>query len=356
MNKLKNDFLNFKMAMQYQNINDALIDGKEDERGQKSEGGGLQRELKEILVYPDPLETKYRNAIITPEEYFVTKKVRDRPPHAWIAAVGIPAALIGGTELYAFSRPIFYKLADAYKAWAKIHPKIAATITLGNGFISGVQLSSDEGVKKTINHFKNGENVKGIISGASDIIDVLGVANIGNSILRGINPYAIEAYKMALSQPFKEGTPIFVNAFKAGKCTYNAYRAAKINRIDSLKTALKDFKTQFNFDFNQKKPFSLLPVFYHRPPVFDMWYRDALQKNLLINNPYLDVYDVADNTPTVMNWLGKGVDYWRDFYNKPEVETKSYDIKDLINTPSQDKIQYQPITPLQAIKKYKKVE
>lgn len=107
MNKLKNDFLNFKMAMQYKNINDALIDGKEDERGQEGEGGGLQRELKEIIVHPDPLEMKYRNGIITPEEYFVAKKVRDRPPDAWIATVGIPAALIGGAELYAFSRPIF---------------------------------------------------------------------------------------------------------------------------------------------------------------------------------------------------------------------------------------------------------
>lgn len=162
---------------------------------------------------------------------------------------------------------------------------------------------------------------------------------------------------MALSQPFKEGIPIAVNAFKAGKRTYNIYRTAKINRIDSLKTALKDAKTQFNFDYNKKQPFSLLPVFYHRPPVFDMWYRDAMQKNLLINNPYLDLYDSVDNTPTVMKWLGDGVDYWKDFYYKPEIEdNKNYNIKDLINTPSQDMIQYQPITPLQAIEKYKKAE
>lgn len=321
-------------------------------------GDALSSEPKEILVHPDPLETKYKNGIITPEEYYVTQKVRNRPPYAWLATIGIPAALIGGTELYAATRPIVYKAADAYKAWAKLHPKIAATITLGNGFISGVQLQSDEGLKKTINHFKNKEYARGILSASADAIDVLGLANIGSSILRGINPHAIEAYKMALTQPFKEGIPIVANAFKAGKRTYNAYRTAKINRIDSLKSALKDAKTQFNFDYNKTQPFSLMPVFYHRPPVFDMWYRDAMQKNLLINNPYLDIYDVVDNTPTVMKWLGNGIDYWRDFYNKPEVEDKikNDDIKDLINTPSKDLIQYQPITPLQAIKKYKKTE
>lgn len=324
-------------------------------------GGGnvLQSEPKEIIIHPDPLETRYRNQIITPEEYYVTQKVRNRPPYTWLATIGIPAALIGGTELYAFSRPIVYKAADAYKAWAKIHPKIAATITLGNGFISGVQLSSDEGVKKTINHFKNKEYARGILSASADAVDALGIANIGSSILRGINPQAIEAYKMALSQPFKEGIPIVSNAFKAGKRTYDAYRAAKINRIDSLKTALKDAKAQFNFDYNKTQPFSLLPVFYHRPPVFDMWYRDAMQKNLLINNPYLDIYDVGDNTPTVMKWIGNGVDFYRDLYNKTEVEDKikNDNIKDLINTPSsKDLIQYQPITPLQAMAKYKKTE
>lgn len=331
-----------------QNTDDILING----------GGALQSEPKEILIHPDPLETKYRNGIITPEEYYVTQKVRNRPPYAWLAAIGIPAALIGGAELYATSRPIVYKAADAYKAWAKLHPKIAATITLGNGFISGVQLSSDEGVKKTINHFKNKEHARGILSASADMIDVLGLTNIGSSILRGINPHAIEAYKMALSQPFKEGIPIVSNAFKAGKTTYNAYRAAKINRIDSLKSALKDAKTQFNFDYNKTQPFSLMPVFYHRPPVFDMWYRDAMQKNLFIDNPYLDIYDFVDNTPTIMKWLGKGVDYWRSVYNKTEVEDKikNDDIKDLINTPSKDLIQYQPIAPLQAIKKYKKTE
>lgn len=216
-----------------------------------------------------------------------------------MGTVGLPLLIAGGAS------------AAPYIGTVLSNPLVQGYL----GYQSGKHILSDNGVKKTYNHFKNGEYGKGMISLAGDLLDVTGVAagvngvyRTGKAIVNGMDS-AIQTARntQILNAAQTTPKPAIAQVVKAPKNPYlsggNA-GADLIYGVESPAAALPSIQNK------TLKPMTVTmdmmdPANTTRPLVINPKYKSSFSNQGTYYGPIIDPVDssIAPNARRTQEWL-----------------------------------------------------
>lgn len=190
---------------------------------------------------------------------------------------------------------------NRYSTWAAAHPAASGVLTVANVGSSAASLASDNGLKKTYNLIKNREYGRAAISGANDLVDAIGIGNFAKSTYKGL-PW--NKWFTGLGRTLTQTGSLAANSYFNMR---NAWQYTKPVRDAAVKLGIPLWdRIKFNAQI-AKDIFKKDGTFLRDMKIFTPWDHTRfafmqpidpcfLQKNLIINNPYLDVYDVINST------------------------------------------------------------